>query len=134
MPRKYSTTSRLQKSYTKYVSDLAKRATIWAKKGYTPVDTSPLTFNDFVANREFLKSMGIASGNITRTLISQQLYEFNQSQATNIFNQLKTLGIDKLNGKKLTLESLKSELGKDALSAINEVLKDTLGSGYDRAK
>lgn len=135
MSRKYNATTRLLNAYSKYTSQLANRTAIWAKKGYTPVDPTALSFEDFVANRTYLKSRGIAPGNITRTIISQQLYMFNQAQATALVEELAGMGITAIGGKKITIEAIKAGMGKDALSALNEALKDKgLASGYERAQ
>ena len=103
MSRKYNAATRLLNAYGKYTEQLAKRTAIWAKKGYTPVDPTALSFEDFVANREYLKSRGIAAGNVTRTIISQQLYAFNQSQAEALIKELAGMGITSIKGKKLSL-------------------------------
>lgn len=135
MSRKYNAATRLLNAYGKYTEQLAKRTAIWAKKGYTPVDPTALSFEDFVANREYLKSRGIAAGNVTRTIISQQLYAFNQSQAEALIKELAGMGITSIKGKKLSLEAIKAGGGKDALSALNEALKAAgMESGYERAQ
>lgn len=134
MSRKYNTTTRLLNAYRKYTDQLAKRTAIWAKKGYTPVDSTALSFEDFVANRAYLKSIGVAAGNVTRTIISKQLYAFNQSQAEALLTELHSFGITTIYGKKITIEAIKAGMGKDALSALNEALKEAgLESGYERA-
>ena len=135
MSRKYNATTRLLNAYSKYTTQLANRTAIWAKKGHTPVDPTALSFEDFVANRTYLKSKGIAAGNVTRTIISQQLYAFSQSQAEALLNELTGMGITAIGGKKITIEAIKAGMGKDALSALNEALKDSgLESGYERAQ
>lgn len=135
MARQYNKSLRLLKAYNKYVDVLNKRVGIWSKKGYTPVDTTPLSFEDYVANREFLASRGIASGNITNMIVSQQLYEFNQAQASNLVNMLKSYGITSINGKRLTVEFIKAGGGKEALSVLNDLLKMSgVESGYERSQ
>lgn len=134
MSRKYNTTTRLLNAYSNYVSQLTKRTAVWAKRGYVPVDPTPLSFDDFVANRELYKSRGVNRGNITNTIISTQLYEFNQSQATALIKSLNDFGITKIDGQKITLEKLKAGLGKKALSELNKALTASgVESGYDRA-
>lgn len=134
MSRKYKNELRLLKAYDRYVETLNKRATSWAKKGYTPVDTSPLSFSDYVANRELFASQGVNTGNITNKIVSMQLYEFNQDRAKALAEKLAEFGITKLDGKKINLNMLKSDGGKKALSALNEALKEQgTDSGYDRA-
>lgn len=135
MARQYNKSLRLLKAYSKYVDVLNKRAGVWNKKGYIPVDTTPLSFEDYVANREYLASRGVASGNITNMIVSQQLYEFNQAQATNLVNMLKDFGITSINGKRLTVEFIKSGGGKEALSVLNDLLKASgVESGYERSQ
>lgn len=135
MSRKYNATTRLLNAYSRYTSQLASRIAIWNKKGYTPVDPTALSFEDFVANRDFLKSRGVAAGNATRVIISQQLYAFSQSQAESLLNELSALGINYIDNKKITIESLKAGMGNNALSELNEALKARgIASGYERAK
>lgn len=135
MSRKYNATTRLLNAYQKYINQLNQRTAIWARKGYSPVDPTALSFEDFVANRQYLKSRGVAAGNVTRTIISQQLYAFNQSQATRLVEELKNMGVTQAGGRKLTVESVKAGLGKDALSTLNSLLKEQgLDSGYERAQ
>lgn len=135
MSRKYNATGRLLNAYQKYIGELSKRTAIWARKGYMPVDPGALSFDDFVANREYLKGKGVASGNLTRTIISQQLYAFSQTQAVNMVQALADMGITVIGGKKITVEAIKSGLGRDALSALNAELKaQGIQSGYERSQ
>lgn len=135
MARNYNATTRLLNAYSKYVNQLNKRTAVWAKKGYIPVDPTPLSFEDFVANRELLKAKGVNRGNITNMLISQQLYEFNSRQASALLEQLTNLGITEIDGVKITLDKLKSGMGYKALSELNKALKASgIDSGYERAQ
>lgn len=135
MSRKYNVTTRLLQAYNKYIDQFNKRTAIWAKKGYSPVDPKALSFDDFVANRTYLKGRGIAPGNVTRTIISQQLYQFNQAQAERLKKELELAGITKIGNQNITIEKLKAGLGKDALSLLNQVLREQgLESGYERAQ
>lgn len=135
MARKYNKQTRLLSAYNRYVDKLNKRSAFWYKRGYTPVDTTPLSFADFVANRDYLRSRGVAAGNITNVIISQQLYQFNQAQAVNLIEALSEFGITSINNKKITVDYIKSGGGKEALSALNEALKASgTDSGYERAQ
>ena len=135
MSRKYNATGRLLNAYQKYIGQLAKRTAVWARKGYMPVDPGALSFSDFVANREYLRGKGVASGNLTRTIISQQLYAFSQAQAANIVDKLAELGVTVINGQKVTVEAVKGGLGNAALSVLNDELKaQGVQSGYERAQ
>lgn len=135
MARNYNAQTRLLKAYGKYVDVLNKRVAIWNKKGYTPVDSTPLSFSDYVANRDFLKTRGIAPGNITNMIVSQQLYEFNSQQAQALIDALRSYNITSINGKKLTIDYIKGGGGKEAMSILNDFLKvEGYESGYERAK
>lgn len=98
------------------------------------MDPLALSYADYVANRTYLKSKGVAAGNVTRTIISQQLYAFSQNQALALMDELEALGITSLGGMKVTIEALKGGLGKLALSEINDALKASgMMSGYERS-
>lgn len=135
MSRKYNVQTRLLKAYERYTEVLSKRSANFMKHGYTPVDTTPLSFNDYVANREYLAGRGIATGNITNKIVAMQLYEFSKKQAKTLLEELTNAGITKIDGKKITLESLKAGGGNEAMSLLNEVLKQRgITSGYERAE
>lgn len=135
MSRKYNVTARLLSAYNKYVTEFQKKSTAWAKRGYAPVDNTTLSYEDYVAQRGFLKARGVAAGNITKKIISMQFYEMNEASAQRIMLDLKLLGIETLDGEKITIEKLKRGLGKRALSVINEALKQHgYAGGYERAQ
>lgn len=136
MSRNYNITNRMLKAYEKYVTDFQKRTTAWVKKGFTPKTTVALSYEDYVANRQLLKTgkHPVAAGNITRVIISKQLYEFNQTQAEALVAELKAKSIETLGGQKITVERIKAGLGRAALSELNNILKAEGKSGYERAQ
>lgn len=140
MSRKYNISTRMLKAYENYVKQFTKRSAAQLAKGYQIVAPKILSFEEFKGNREYLSKMGVASGNITRTIVSQQLYEYTQAQAEDMYNALQELGIiDEsdmtIYGTKVTLEALKSKggIGGEALSLINDRLKELGYNSYERA-
>lgn len=140
MSRKYNTAARMLKAYQNYVQTFEKRVTKLLQRGYEPIAPDMLSFEEFKGNRAYLAKMGVAPGNITRTIVSRQLYQFNQAQAEDMMMALKELGIidDKdrtLYGYRVTIESLRSKggLGDEALSMINDTLKQRGLTGSERA-
>ena len=140
MSRKYNVSNRLAKAYENYLTQFTRRSAARLAKGYQIVAPKALNFEEYKINRAAQKNLGVASGNITKTIISQQIYEFSQAQAEDLYSALGELGIISeedmtIYGTKVTLEALKSKggLGKEALSLINDKLKDLGLSGYERA-
>ena len=140
MSRKYNITTRMLKAYENYVQQFTKRSAAQLAKGYQIEAPEILPFEQFKSNREYLSRIGVAPGNITRTIVSNQLYEYSQVQAEEMYNALQELGIiDEsdmtIYGTKVTLEALKSKggLGGEALSLINDRLKEVGYNGYERA-
>lgn len=150
MSRKYSKSStwftsqakrqkeRLIKAYDSYLEQFSRRKTSMILRGLKPADTQQLTFNEFVGLRKIEKSMGVASGNITRTIISSQLYEFTQTEAEDIYSILEDLDMLEIDGKKVSIESIRGGAfgNKLLLDKINTWLRDTqmISSSYDRAE
>lgn len=143
MSRKYNIESRMLKAYQNYVEQFTKRSTAQLARGYQIVAPKILSFEEFKGNRTLLRKMGVASGNITRVIVSKQIYEFSQEDAKAMFNALQDLGIiDKkdmtIYGTKVTLEALRSKggIGGEALSLINDKLKEDpkYANSYDRAE
>lgn len=128
-------------SYQQYTSQFEKRVAKLLQRGYEPIAPDILSFEEFKGNRSYLAKMGIAPGNITRTIVSRQLYQFNQAQAEDLMMALKELNIiddenRTLYGYKVTNESLRSKggLGNVALSMINDALKRQGKDSYERRK
>ena len=139
MSRKYNTQQRLLSAYDRYVEQFSTRVAKLQKRGYQPVAPTLLSFEEFKGNRAYLNKLGVAPGNITRTLISRQLYQFNRAQAEDMMAALKELDIindkDKtIYGTRVTIDALRSKggLGEEALSLINDKLKEQGLTGYER--
>lgn len=126
-------------SYQQYTTQFSTRVAKLQKRGYEPNAPYVLSFEEFKKNRLQIAKMGVAPGNITRTIVSRQLYQFNRAQAEDMMAALKELDIindkDKtIYGTKVTIDALRSKggLGEEALSLINDKLKEQGKSGYER--
>lgn len=125
---------RLLNAYERYVSSFEAKKTSWAKTNWKPADADVLSYQDYLSQRELLKSRGVAAGNITKKIISMQFYSINEASAQRLMLDLKLLGIETLDGETVTIEKLKRGLNKKALTVINEALKQHgFSSGYERA-
>ena len=134
MPRKYNVESRLANAYAKYVNDFGKKSANLINKGYTPADSIVLTYDEYVASRKAYSAAGVAAGNITNKIISNQLYQVNQYTARNIASELKTYRITSIKGQKISVSGLRTGQYKAALSELNDQLNaNGMMSGYERA-
>ena len=134
MSRKYNAENRLLNAYAKYLNDFGKKSARLLAKGYKPADSMALSFQEYVASRKAYSSEGVAAGNITNKIISNQLYQVNQATARNIISELKNYNITQINGKKISEASIRTGDYKAALSKLNEQLKaEGVMSSYERA-
>ena len=126
---------RLLNAYNKYVADFEAKRKTWETKKWKPADTDILSYQDYLSQRDFLKSKKIAAGNITRKIISMQFYQISEASAERIMLKLKLLGIETIEGEKITIEKLKRGLNRAAITVINNALKTHgYADSYERAE
>lgn len=131
----------LAEQYERYLSQFNERlAKLREKEIETPIDrygfeNPALNFEEFIQAFQDKKRTGVSTTNIIREIVSEQLYFQTQAEASALQQDLIAWGIVREDGTPYSVRELRTGTGRNLLSQINNMLKETgVSSGKARAK
>lgn len=134
----------IAEQYEKYLEQFYTRLSSARARGIeTPIDRyglgdeAALTFEEFsyALQEKKTSSRGVSTTNLIREIVSEQIYFHSQKEAKAIQEETLFLGIKKDDGSFYSIRELRTGVGKNLLSQINEMIKASgMASGTDRAK
>lgn len=129
----------LAEQYERYLEQFYKRLEAARRRGdETPIDkldNPALSFDEFTLAFQSRKRSRVSTTNIIREIVSDQLFYQTQAEATRLQQDLIAWGIVREDGKPYSIRELRTGTGRNLLSQINNMLKESgVSSGKARAK